>query len=117
MDLFEAQNDLDFMRFNACVSKRFWMKLAVSRVVFTQNLQSLIECPPREVEAATVRQALDSVFSQTRRLRGYVLDDQNRLRNHMVIFIDGKPVKDREGLSDAIRPDSEVYVMQALSGG
>jgi hypothetical protein len=26
-------------------------------------------------------------------LRGYIVDDQDRLRTHMVIFVDGQPVK------------------------
>jgi len=35
----------------------------------------------------------------------------------MVIFVDGKTIVDRVHLSDAISPHSEIYVMQALSGG
>jgi sulfur carrier protein ThiS len=50
-------------------------------------------------------------------LRGYILDDQNRLRRHVVVFVNGEPVHDREQLSDAVQPSSEVFVMQALSGG
>jgi hypothetical protein len=51
------------------------------------------------------------------RLRGYVLDDQGALRHHMMVFVDGEPIRDRARLSDLVRPTSEVYVMQALSGG
>jgi hypothetical protein len=65
----------------------------------------------------TVRQSLEAVFGEYQRLRGYVVDEQNRLRTHMVIFVDGQPIKDRERLSDPVRPTSEIYVMQALSGG
>lgn len=89
----------------------------MAQVVFTQNLQSILACPPVYVDAPTVRAALNAVFAPPSKLRGYVLDDQDRLRKHMVIFVDGKPVKDREGLSDAVQPESEIYVMQALSGG
>jgi sulfur carrier protein ThiS len=67
--------------------------------------------------AATVREALDQVFSANPRLRGYVLDDQGRLRRHVVVFVDGEMVADRERLSDPVRPASSVLVMQALSGG
>jgi hypothetical protein len=31
--------------------------------------------------------------------------------------VNGQPVKDRTGLSDAVAPDAEIFVMQALSGG
>jgi hypothetical protein len=46
-----------------------------------------------------------------------VLDDQGRLRQHVNIFIDGVMIKDRTSLSDPFRENSEIYIMQALSGG
>jgi molybdopterin synthase sulfur carrier subunit len=46
-----------------------------------------------------------------------VLDDRGELRHHMVVFIDGEMLRDRVNLTDPVRPESEVYVMQALSGG
>ena len=87
------------------------------RVVFTANLRRHVDCPEREVEGATVREALETVFRTNERLRGYVLDDQSALRRHMAIVVDGKPVRDRVALSDPIAPDSAIYVLQALSGG
>jgi hypothetical protein len=35
----------------------------------------------------------------------------------MVVFIDGELVRDRDTLSDSVRPNSLVDVIQALSGG
>jgi hypothetical protein len=86
-------------------------------VAFTENLQRHVSCPPVEVAGSTLREVLDNVFADNPRLRGYVLDEQGTLRKHMVIFIDGRQVTDRSALSDAVAPTSEVYVMQALSGG
>jgi hypothetical protein len=86
-------------------------------VKFTQNLERHLSVPAREVEADTVRQALDRVFDENPQLRGYVLDDQGRLRKHVVVFIDGEIIEDRTKLSDPVRPASELFVMQALSGG
>jgi len=87
------------------------------QVTFTQNLQRHLSAPPRRVEGGTVREALDVVFDENPRLRGYVLDDQGRLRKHVVIFVDGQMIQDRARLTDEVRPTSEVVVMQALSGG
>ena len=50
-------------------------------------------------------------------VRRYVLDDQGQLRQHVNIFIDGNLIKDRTRLSDSFRENSEIYIMQALSGG
>lgn len=65
----------------------------------------------------TVRECLESFFVENEMARGYVLDDQGALRQHMVVFVNGEPIHDRVGLTDSVLPDSEIYVMQALSGG
>jgi len=83
------------------------------RVVFTSNLKRHIDAPPAEAEGASVRAVLEAVFRDNPRLRGYVLDEQDRLRQHVVVFVDGG----RAGLDDAVTPSSEVFVLQALSGG
>jgi len=35
----------------------------------------------------------------------------------MVVFVDSELIHDREGMTDEVQPNSEIYVMQALSGG
>jgi len=89
----------------------------VATVVFTPNLKRHVECPTETVEGATVRAVLDAVFEHNPRLRGYIVDEQGSLRRHMSVFVDGHQIVDRDRLSDPVRAASEVYVMQALSGG
>ncbi len=87
------------------------------RVAFTQNLQRHVACPAIDVAGDTVRAVLDAVFADNERARGYVLDEQGAVRTHVTIFVDGRPIRDRDELSDPVPADGEVYVMQALSGG
>lgn len=87
------------------------------RVSFTSHLQRYVDASAKEVPGATLREALEAVFAANPRLRGYLLDDQGRLRKHVMVFIDSTASCDRESLLDPLRPDSEVFVMQALSGG
>ena len=86
-------------------------------VSFTPNLKRHIDCPPARVNGGNVREVLEAVFAQNRQLRSYVLDDQGRLRKHMLVAVDGEIIRDRILLSDAVRPGSDIFVMQALSGG
>jgi hypothetical protein len=86
-------------------------------VSFTDNIQRHIDCPTVRVEGSSVREVLDAAFADNPRARQYVLDDQGAVRTHMVIFVDGKPIRDRAALSDDVPADASVYVMQALSGG
>ena len=86
-------------------------------VRFTDNIQRHVSCPTRDVDGATVRDALDRYFSANERARGYALDDQGRLRPHMAVFIDGRQVQDRNALTDPVGPGATIDVVQALSGG
>lgn len=87
------------------------------QVVFTPNLRRHLSCPPQDVAGETVASVLQAVFRDNPALRGYLLDDQARLRQHVAIFIDGDMIEDRIALSDAVNQDSEIFVVQALSGG
>ena len=82
-------------------------------VEFTPHLARQTNGASCAVEGSTLGEALSAVFTQLPGLRSYVLDDQGAV----VIFVDGTAAKDRKGLSDALRSDSEIFIMQALSGG
>jgi len=86
-------------------------------VRFTQNIQRHVGCPTLEVAGATVREVIDGYFRTNERARGYVLDDQGKLRHHMAAFIDGRQICDRDGLSDVVPEGAVVDLVQALSGG
>jgi molybdopterin synthase sulfur carrier subunit len=89
----------------------------MAKVIFTPNVQRHVECPEAEAAGQTVREVLDKVFAENPQARGYVLDDQSALRKHMTIFVDGRMIRDRARLSDAVGESSRIYVFQALSGG
>jgi hypothetical protein len=87
------------------------------RVTFPAVLSRHVACPPLQVAGGTVRAALDAAFAARPDLRGYVLDDQGALRQHMALFVDGVPLRDRRSLSDTIAADTALDILQALSGG
>jgi len=60
------------------------------RVAFTPNLRRHLPCPTVEATGRTVAEALNAVFSDHPRLRSYVLDDQSRLRRHVVIYLNNQ---------------------------
>jgi molybdopterin converting factor small subunit len=86
-------------------------------VRFTANIQRHVECPTREVAGPTLRDVLDEYFRANERARGYVLDEQGRLRQHMAVFINGRQLRDRQHLTDRLADDAVVDLVQALSGG
>ena len=89
----------------------------MATVRFTQNIQRHVACPTRDVAGRTLREILEEYFRMNEQARGYLLDDQGKVRQHMVIFIDGNQVRDRDDLSDPVGPDAVIDIVQALSGG
>lgn len=87
------------------------------RLVLTAHLAGLLDATEMEFDGERVRDVLERLFDQYPKLRSYLLEDTGRLRKHVNVFIDGQPIRDRLQLSDAVGPEGEVYVLQALSGG
>jgi hypothetical protein len=89
----------------------------MAQVHFTAWLRTIAPDGPREAAGATVGAALQALFAAEPHVRGYVLDEQGRLRKHVCIFADGKRLPHAAALTHAVGPNSKIYVMQALSGG
>jgi len=88
----------------------------MAHVIFTSHLKHVAPGEAVTGTGATVGDVLADVFSRHSALRGYILDDQDRLRVHVAIFVDGVHVR-RNALSHPMTPHSELHVLQALSGG
>jgi molybdopterin synthase sulfur carrier subunit len=89
----------------------------MAHVSFTGNLQRHLACPTAVGAGDTVSAVLADVMRENPRLRSYLLDDQGRLRQHVAVFVNDRPVADRVRLSDPVGQADEVFVFQALSGG
>ena len=89
----------------------------MAQLHFTSWLRELVPSGPLTAGGGTVGEALGQVFTDLPHVRGYLLDDRGQLRKHVCIFADGRRLPREAALSQSIRPDSTLYVMQALSGG
>jgi hypothetical protein len=69
------------------------------------------------IEGQTLHELLRKIDQRYPGLQAYIVDEAGALRKHVNIFIDGALIKDRQRLGDAFGENSEVYIMQALSGG
>jgi hypothetical protein len=89
----------------------------VAKVRFTSHLVRHRPAPMIDAAGATVAEVLAAGLAGDDLLRSYVLDEQGRLRKHVTIYLDGSVITDRLRLSDPVGPQTEIYVLQALSGG
>jgi molybdopterin converting factor small subunit len=85
------------------------------RVILPRSLVSLIPGTTRttEVEASTVREAIDRLDDRTPGLRNRLVDSGPVLREHINVFVDGE----QAALDTPLRADSTVHVIPAVSGG
>ena len=74
---------------------------------------------PREcrVQGSTVAEVLQNMEKMHPGMIRYLLDDQGALRIHVNIFLGNELLQDRKKLSDPVSENTEIYLMQALSGG
>jgi molybdopterin converting factor small subunit len=84
-------------------------------VVLPRSLVSLIPGTERttELEAATVREAIDRLDERTPGLRNRLVDSGPVLRQHINVFVDGV----QGSLETPLRADSTIHVIPAVSGG
>jgi hypothetical protein len=86
-------------------------------LVFTPHLKEVAPVGESQYEGATVRGVLAQAFEDHRLLKNYLLDDRGGMRKHVCIFLDGVRLHNHEALDKVVGEASEIYVMQALSGG
>ena len=90
----------------------------MAKVHFTHHLNEFFpDLASREISSNTVRELVAALDAHWPGLTYYIVNEQGRLRQHVALWVDGQLVEDREHLSDPLRPDSTVHILQALSGG
>ncbi|MDX2221321.1 MAG: MoaD/ThiS family protein [Rhodospirillaceae bacterium] len=86
-------------------------------VHFTNHLRHVAPTGGVAAAGATIGAVIDDVCARHPGLKTYILDDQGRLRIHIAVFLDGAHIRGPDVLKHAVQPESELYILQALSGG
>lgn len=89
----------------------------MARVAFTEHVAKVAPDAAGVYAGGTLREVLADVFRSHPQLKHYLLDDQGRVRKHVAVFIDGVRVSGMTALDRPMNDTSDVYMMQALSGG
>jgi molybdopterin converting factor small subunit len=87
----------------------------MATIVLPRSLIALFPAAPRrcDVEAATVAEAIDRLDELAPGMRNRIVDAGPVIREHIKVFVDGAPAT----LDAALRPDSTLHVIPAVSGG
>ena len=84
------------------------------RVLIPSALRSYTERSETEASGATLGEVLADLDGRYAGIRFRVVDEQDRIRRHIRIFVNGEQARD---LAQAVGPADEVIIVQALSGG
>lgn len=84
------------------------------QVVIPSALRSYTEASKAEASGATIAEVLNDLDRRYIGIRFRMIDEQERIRRHIRIFVNGVQVRD---LSHPLAESDEVVIVQALSGG
>lgn len=84
------------------------------KVLIPSALRSYTQKSETEARGATLAAVLDDLEHRYPGIRFRVIDEQDRIRRHIRIFVDGVQARD---LAQPLDGAEEVIIVQALSGG
>jgi len=84
------------------------------RVLIPSALRSYTERGEAEADGANLAALLIDLERQYPGIRFRIVDEQDRIRRHIRIFVNGEQVRD---LFQPLTATDEVIIVQALSGG
>jgi sulfur-carrier protein len=83
-------------------------------VLIASPLRSYTGADEVEASGASLGELLDDLDRRFPGIRFRMIDEQDRIRKHMRVFINGEAVFD---LAQPVQPRDEICIVQALSGG
>jgi molybdopterin converting factor small subunit len=84
------------------------------KVLIPSALRSYTQRGETEAQGATLAALLVDLERQYPGIRFRIVDEQDRIRRHIRIFVNGQQAR---GLAQPLEAADEVVIVQALSGG
>ena len=84
------------------------------KVIIPSQLLSYTRRVEVQVEGGTVAEVLATLDRQFPGLRFRIIDEQNQIRPHIRIFVNQETAR---SLEFALRPEDEIRIIGAISGG
>ena len=84
------------------------------QVIIPSALRSYTEASKAEASGATLAEVLNDLDRRYVGIRFRMIDEQDRIRRHIRIFVNGVQVR---VLSHPLAESDDVVIVQALSGG
>jgi molybdopterin converting factor small subunit len=70
-----------------------------------------------EVDASTVKEAMDTLDARYPGVGGRMFDAQGRLRHFLNVYVGSDDIRHLSGLDSAVRSGDEITILSAFAGG
>ena len=70
-----------------------------------------------EVDGATVREVLESLFDRHDELRARIYEDDGSLRRFVNVYVAGEDIRFLDGLATSVPDGAELTILPAVAGG
>ena len=70
-----------------------------------------------QVDGATVREVLESLFDRHDELRERIYDDEGSLRRFVNVYLAGEDIRFLDGLATPVSDGAELTILPAVAGG
>lgn len=88
------------------------------QVNFTSHLEVFFPTlKTQKVMALTLSELFSKLNKLYPGLSSYLLEDNGVIRKHVNVFLDGILVENKNNMNQSLEGVSEVFILQALSGG
>jgi molybdopterin synthase sulfur carrier subunit len=82
------------------------------------SLQKLTRDQSRvEVEAASVRDVVDTLERQFPGIRASLVDEAGNLRRFVNVFVNDSDIRSLQGQDTSVKDGDEIYIVPAIAGG
>ena len=85
----------------------------MATVTLRAPLKDLAGGSDLDMPGRTVGEVIRALEDAHPKLRGWILDDQGRVRQHVNVFVNGERMRE----SDGVGPDDRLQVLPSISGG
>lgn len=88
------------------------------QVNFTSHLETFFPTlKPQNLMADNLKELMEKLNQLYPGLISYLLEDNGDIRKHLNVFLDGVLIENKSNLDISLKEVSEVFILQALSGG
>lgn len=88
------------------------------QVNFTSHLEVFFpSLKPQNLMVDNLKELMEKLNQLYPGLISYLLEDNGDIRKHVNVFLDGVLIENKSNLNISLKEVSEVFILQALSGG